>query len=178
MRMIEKVVNFQVHPLYLLSLATTPHCASTCRRPVHPTMPNAPNQPTKATYIAQISSLESSLLADLSDPNPLLPLLALARNESAEVVHKAVWALHRVFIPLISKGSVGGLIHANLEQNVAESVGSGDIEGGESRAVKAWVRERLVEYIRVLGGLLRDREAALRVSPLHTDQLAVRSVES
>jgi U3 small nucleolar RNA-associated protein 19 len=141
-------------------------------------MPNAPNQPTKATYIAQISSLESSLLADLSDPNPLLPLLALARNESAEVVHKAVWALHRVFIPLMFKGSVGGLMHANLEQNVAEGAGSGDVEGGESRAVKAWVRERLVEYIRVLGGLLRDREAALRVSILCAYQSADQDAES
>jgi U3 small nucleolar RNA-associated protein 19 len=129
-------------------------------------MPNAPGQPSKAVLIAQISIHESTLLADLSDPNPLLPLLALARNESAEVVHKAVWALHRVFIPLISQGLVGGLIHADLEQNVASGAEDGVVGGDEARAVKAWVRERLVEYIRILGGLLRDREAALRVSLL------------
>ena len=126
-------------------------------------MPAPPNQPSKAGYISQIAKIESSLLANLADPNPVLNLLALARNDSAEVVHKAVWALHRVFIPMISKGMVGGLTHASLEQNVAVKEVSGERQGDESRAVRAWVRERLVEYVRILGGLLRDKEAALRV---------------
>jgi U3 small nucleolar RNA-associated protein 19 len=37
-------------------------------------------------------------------------------------------------------------------------------DGHDTREVKSWVRDRLFEYIEVLAGLLRDSEAALRVS--------------
>ncbi|WVQ75300.1 hypothetical protein IAR50_004916 [Cryptococcus sp. DSM 104548] len=110
--------------------------------------------------LKQVSKLEAALTAPDFDPNPLLPLIALARHDDAQIVHKAVWALHRVFIKLIGDGKVGGL--------------SGDLsKGGEKerdnaeegeKAVKAWVRERLLEYVEVLAGLMRDEESALRAS--------------
>lgn len=121
----------------------------------------APKQPSTAGLIKQISTLEASLLADLSDPNSLLPLLGLARHASPEVVHKAIWALHRVFIPLISSGRVGGLASTSLSPRVS---GDNEPEKGSGREVKIWVRERMVEYLEILAGLLRDSEAALRVS--------------
>lgn len=115
--------------------------------------------------IRQIQSLESTLLADLSDPNPLLPILVYARHDSPEVVHKAIWALHRCFVPLVSANKVGALISTDTH---SKRDGEEEGEGGSTeRQVKSWVRGRLVEYVEILGGLLRDKEPALRVSHTH-----------
>ncbi|ODN74882.1 hypothetical protein L202_07184 [Cryptococcus amylolentus CBS 6039] len=124
----------------------------------------APSKPKGAKLstdpLKQVSKYESALTASTFDPNPLLPLIALARHDDPQIVHKAVWALHRVFIKLIGDGKVGGLSGdlvngAEREQVVGEE--------GE-KAVKAWVRERLLEYVEVLAGLMRDEESALRAS--------------
>ncbi|TXT13423.1 hypothetical protein VHUM_00790 [Vanrija humicola] len=101
----------------------------------------------------QIKALEAKLTAAPADPNPLIALLALARHSDAQVVHKATWALYRVFGLLLAQGRVGGITGA--------AAGAGG-----AREVKAWVRDRLLEYVAVLGGLLRDSEAALRISAL------------
>ncbi|WWC58943.1 uncharacterized protein I303_101488 [Kwoniella dejecticola CBS 10117] len=119
----------------------------------------------------QITRLESTLLGEEYDPNPLVPLIALSRHDDPQIVHKAVWALHRVFIKFIAENKVGGL-NGDLTstRNAAtssvhdNSIGGGDNDLGEEREVKAWVRERLLEYIEVLGGLVRDNEPALRSS--------------
>ncbi|KAK8846551.1 hypothetical protein IAR55_005637 [Kwoniella newhampshirensis] len=125
---------------------------------------------TSNTPLNRIVKLEATLLSEPYDPNPLLPLLALARHESAQVVHKAVWALHRVFIRYINDGKVGGLNGdlANRTGGGSEDVdGERDLEaGGEEREVKGWVRERLLEYVEILGGLVRDIEPALRTSSI------------
>ncbi|OCF39139.1 U3 small nucleolar RNA-associated protein 19 [Kwoniella heveanensis CBS 569] len=119
--------------------------------------------------LAQIAKLESSLIEGPYDPNPLLPLLSLARNDSPQIVHKAVWSLHRVFIKLIGDGRVGGLNgdltvrNSRDVQNNGET-GVGEVEGDEEREVRSWVRERLLEYMDILGGLVRDSEPALRSS--------------
>lgn len=120
-----------------------------------------PKQPSTTALIKQVATLESSLLADLSNPNYLLPLLNLARHASPEVVHKAIWALHRVFIPLISSGRVGGLVSTSIRSRKGDEQDATEV--GSGKEVKIWVRERLVEYLEILGGLLRDSEAALRV---------------
>lgn len=116
----------------------------------------------------QIPALESALLSNPSDPNPLLHLLAFARDPSAEVVHKSIWALHRCFVPLISGGKVGGLLSTDLGSAIRGRDASGDQAaagaGEGTREVKSWLRGRLAEYIEILVGLLRDSEAALRVS--------------
>ncbi|WVR04225.1 hypothetical protein IAU60_001225 [Kwoniella sp. DSM 27419] len=135
-----------------------------------PAGPSSGNSP-----LTQIPKLEAALLDTSSyDPNPLLPLIHLARGDSPEVVHKAVWALHRVFIRYIGENKVGGLNGdlavrgARLENAVVD--GEDARMGGEEREVKAWVRERLLDYVEVLGGLVRDIEPGLRTSTpvIHT----------
>ena len=120
---------------------------------LHPTMPSP---------LAQVQTLERTLTEDPSSPNPLLPLLALARNPSAEVVHKSIWALYRVFGNLIASGRVGG-ITGNGEPEV-KTISNKEVKDGGAREVKAWVRDRLLEFVEILGGLLHDTEAGLRVS--------------
>ncbi|WVO22848.1 uncharacterized protein IAS62_004191 [Cryptococcus decagattii] len=104
---------------------------------------------------AQIQKLEVSLSTDDFNPNPLLPLISFARHNDPQVVHKAVWALHRVFIKYIADGKVAGL-SGDLVTPAKKPEIEGDVD------VKGWVRERLLEYVEVLGGLIRDAEPALR----------------
>lgn len=101
--------------------------------------------------LAKIQKLEKALTDKPSDPNPLLPLLALARHAEAEVAHKAVWALYRVFGAQLASGRVGGITGEATSEAKATDV-------------KGWIRDRLLEYIAILSGLLCDSEAALRVS--------------
>lgn len=136
------------------------------------------SKPSSSTSgpLAQIQKLESTLLSTPFNPNPLLPLLALARHDSAEVVHKGVWALHRVFIQFINdkrvasisgnEGVVGQTADAETDQASGGGLGAEGLSQDASAGweVKVWVKERLMEYVRVLGGLLRDKEEALRVS--------------
>ncbi|KAK6904254.1 hypothetical protein I203_107770 [Kwoniella mangroviensis CBS 8507] len=118
--------------------------------------------------LSQITKLESTLLSDEYDPNPLLPLIALSRHDDPQVVHKAVWALHRVFIKLIGDGRVGGLNgDLTVKRSKLEDIHEdNENDLNEEREVKGWVRERLLEYIEVLGGLVRDSEPALRSSSI------------
>jgi U3 small nucleolar RNA-associated protein 19 len=99
-----------------------------------------------------------------SDPNPLLGMLALARNPSAEVVHKAVWALYRVFGAQIAAGRVGGITGTGEPE--VRAISGKEAKDGGAREVKGWVRDRLLEFVEILGGLLRDTEAGLRSSAL------------
>ncbi|KIR37926.1 U3 small nucleolar RNA-associated protein 19 [Cryptococcus deuterogattii 99/473] len=108
---------------------------------------------------AQIQKLEVSLSTDDFNPNPLLPLISFARHNDPQVVHKAVWALHRVFIRYIADGKVAG-----LSGDLVTPAKKTEIEGEVD--VKGWVRERLLEYVEVLGGLIRDAEPALRSSSI------------
>nr|KIR45756.1 U3 small nucleolar RNA-associated protein 19 [Cryptococcus bacillisporus CA1280] len=108
---------------------------------------------------AQIQKLEVSLSTDDFNPNPLLPLMSFARHNDPQVVHKAVWALHRVFIKYIADGKVAGL-SGDLVTPAKKPEIEGDVD------VKGWVRERLLEYVEVLGGLIRDAEPALRSSSI------------
>lgn len=102
-----------------------------------------------------IAKLENTLLSAPFDPNPLLSLLALARNPSPEIVHKAVWALHRVFIRFIDDGRVGTITGFRSGRNHETVDGEDDVRG--------WVRERMMDFLEILGGLMRDPEIALGV---------------
>jgi U3 small nucleolar RNA-associated protein 19 len=110
---------------------------------------------------ARIQLLEKHLTkkADSFNPNPLLELVSLARHDDPQVVHSAIWALHRVFIKLIGDGRLG---RASLRTNEEEESDEVDM-GGEGSQVRDWIVKRLGEYVDVLGGLLRDSEEALRV---------------
>jgi hypothetical protein len=111
---------------------------------------------------ARIQLLEKHLTkkTDSFNPNPLLELVALARHDQPEVVHSAIWALHRVFIKLVGDGRLG---RASFKQASGEDEEDIDLDG-EGGAVRDWMMKRLGEYVDVLGGLLRDSEEALRVS--------------
>jgi len=110
--------------------------------------------------ITRIQLLEKHLTkkTDLFNPNPLLELVALSRHEKPEVVHSAIWALHRVFIKLVGDGRLGRAI---LKESAGEDEEL-DLDG-EGGAVRDWLMKRLGEYVDVLGGLLRDSEEGLRV---------------
>lgn len=105
--------------------------------------------------LEKISQLETAVLASPFDPNPLLPLLAFARHPLPEIVHKAIWALHRVFIRYIDEGRVGNVSGKHADREYSSEAEEGDVRG--------WVRDRLTDYLGVLGGLIRDVEPALRV---------------
>ena len=118
--------------------------------------------PSKTNPLEAIPKLESGCTASPFNPNPLLPLLALSRHADAEVVHKAVWALHRVFVKYINEERVGGIMETGRRGANGEE--EEDVEVEREGNVKGWVRDRLLDYVEVLGGLLRDTEPALRVS--------------
>ena len=113
--------------------------------------------------IARIQLLEKHLTkkVDSFNPNPLLELVSLARHAEPEVVHSAVWALHRVFIKLVGDGRLGRAI---FKENSEDDEDVDLDEGGG--AVRDWIMKRLGEYVDILGGLLRDSEEGLRVRHL------------
>lgn len=102
--------------------------------------------------LAKIAKLERALADKPADPNPFLPLLAASRHADPEIVHKAVWAAYRAFGAQLAGGRVGGI--------TGENTGA-----AEAKDVKGWIRDRLLEFVGILGGMLCDSEAALRVSP-------------
>ena len=116
-----------------------------------------------AAPLAHINRLESDLFSLPFDPNPLRPLLALARHPSPEIVHKAIWALHRAFIKFLHEEKIGGFTGIGVGRarggELMEVVESGE----ERETVRGWLRERLEDYLEVLAGLVRDSEPALRV---------------
>jgi hypothetical protein len=116
---------------------------------------------SKANPLEAIPQLEKACTGSTFNPNSLIPLLVLSRHADPEVVYKAVWALHRVFIKYISDNRVGGIVDSpsRTRGGAEEETEDGVNEG----SVKGWVRDRLFEYVEVLGGLLRDTEDALRV---------------
>ncbi|CAK9784731.1 CBF-domain-containing protein [Cutaneotrichosporon oleaginosum] len=101
--------------------------------------------------LSKIAQLEQALTETPSDPNPLLPLLAAARHADPEVAHKAAWAAYRVFGAQLAAGRVGGITG---EPGAA----------GEAKDARAWLRDRLLDFIGILGGMLSDSEASLRAS--------------
>lgn len=113
--------------------------------------PKSKAESSNAPALQRIAALEAQLLADTFDPNGLVPLLELAVAQSPEVVHKAVWALHRVFVAYVQDGRVSRLVQ------------SGGDRGAEGDEAALWVGQRLGEYVEVLGGLMRDSEEGLRV---------------
>ncbi|KAG7442820.1 ribosome biogenesis protein Noc4 [Guyanagaster necrorhizus] len=81
--------------------------------------------------------------------NPLADLLDLtcSRKDSQEV-SKGIYALYRVFVLVIGNGKLS-------------------VSGDEStKTVKAWLWDRMNNYVNFLVGLLKDEEKSLRVSAL------------
>jgi len=115
--------------------------------------------------LGTIASLEAKLTSPKYNPNPLLELLSRTRYSSAEVVHKAIWSLYRVFAKFIADGRLQRVPNRR----------SGDADGGTDGASVAadtanqvvhWVEQRFQEYVDSLSGLLRDSEPSLRASSI------------
>ncbi|KAF8329231.1 CBF/Mak21 family-domain-containing protein [Amanita rubescens] len=84
--------------------------------------------------------------ASLNSLADLLDLAVAARD--AQNTSKAVYALYRVFVQLIT--------------NTKLSTGGDEA----ARIVKTWLWERLNTYVEFLGGLMKDEEKMLRISAL------------
>ncbi|KAG5722668.1 hypothetical protein E4T56_gene14457 [Termitomyces sp. T112] len=115
-----------------------------------------PNKKRKIQDDPQTMQLIQRLEADLTEAistnsslNPLADLLDLAlRSKEASETSKAIYALYRVFVLIIS----------------AEKLGLGGDEA--AKVVKTWLWDRLNAYVDFLGGLLKDQEKTLRISAL------------
>ncbi|KAJ3999820.1 ribosome biogenesis protein Noc4 [Lentinula boryana] len=113
------------------------------------------------TNVTTIAALESQLTAALTvstsgnsgsgSLNPIADLYSIAANAniSAEDTSKAIWALYRVWVGIIGSG--------RLNSSFTEA---------DSKIVKAWLRERLNEYVELLCGLLKHEEKVIRTSSL------------
>ena len=105
---------------------------------------------TEDDVALSIHALELQLttaVANKTSLNPLADLLDLARNATdAAVLSKAIYALYRVFVLIVS---------ANLLY--------GPIADEKGKAVRTWLHERLQTYTQLLVGLLKDDETTLRV---------------
>ena len=111
-----------------------------------------------------ITGLENKLTESISSNaslNPLADLTSLAASlDEPHSVLKAIYACYRVFVLLISKGC---LANPTDEQ---------------TNAVRTWIFERLDEYVRLLCGLLQDKESLLKVCHLETSLLVILTFSS
>ncbi|KAF9033161.1 ribosome biogenesis protein Noc4 [Panaeolus papilionaceus] len=106
----------------------------------------------EADFAQNLKSLEETLTQVVSKNgslNPLADLLSVMEGtQDAHETSKAIYALYRVFVVVISSGKMG-------------------LGGDEAaKVVKAWIWERLQTYTDFLGGLLKDEEKFLRTSAL------------
>ncbi len=101
-------------------------------------------------HVDRIQRLEDEITSAVGNNvslNPLADLLGLFFSlEDPHDTSKAVYALYRVFVTIITN----------------RKLGLGGDEG--AKAVKVWVWEKLTSYIDFLGSLLQDEEEFLRVS--------------
>lgn len=97
-----------------------------------------------------IQTLEKQLIAAVSSKsslNPIADLLDIAYNATdPQVLSKAIWSLYRVLVVVITNGAL---------LNVAGN--------DESKAVRAWLQEKLNGYVKLLASLLKDEESVLKV---------------
>jgi len=120
-------------------------------------MPAPSLPPSKKRKIQQDSAVHKSVVqleTDLTSAvpnnaslNSLADLLDLTlKSKSPQDTSKAIYALYRVFVLIITSDKLG--------------LGGDDA----AKVVKAWLWERLNTYVDYLGGLLKDEEKILRVS--------------
>ncbi|KAI0781283.1 CBF-domain-containing protein [Trametes elegans] len=103
--------------------------------------------------VRTIQDLEKQLNAAVSTGsslNPLADLLDLALEaESSVQISKAIYALYRVFVLIITRGLL-----------------SGPDASEEAKAVRTWLLDRLHSFVDLLTGTLKDEEPSLRISAL------------
>ncbi|KAI0788858.1 CBF/Mak21 family-domain-containing protein [Abortiporus biennis] len=110
------------------------------------------SEDTHNELLNNIRTLETDLTSAVSTKsslNPLADLLDIAQKSSdTALLSKAIYALYRVFVLIITNGLLSG----------------GCIE--DVKAVRTWISERLHEYVELLCGLLKDEDSSLRTSAL------------
>lgn len=120
-------------------------------------MPSSlPTKKPKALRLSKdfgiVESYETQLRKSISERNSLnalADLAAFARTlEDPESTSKAIYALYRVFVLLLSQDTT-----ANIQDE-------------NSKIVKTWVNGQLQNYVEFLCSLLKDEERPLRVSLL------------
>jgi U3 small nucleolar RNA-associated protein 19 len=117
---------------------------------LHSLPPPAKRRKTQDTsYSLSIKRLEDDLHDSVTKNdslNSLADLLELAYTvEDPHDTSKAIYALYRVFVVIISNNKL-------------------EFGGDEAaKVVKAWIWERLQSYVDFLGSLLQDEEKFLRV---------------
>jgi U3 small nucleolar RNA-associated protein 19 len=98
------------------------------------------------SYIKELENRLTESISSNASLNSLADLISLAGSlDDPRSVLKAIYASYRVFVLLISKGC---LANPTDEQK---------------KIVRAWILERLDEYVHFLCGLLQDEESLLRV---------------
>lgn len=110
-----------------------------------------PAKKRKTAHAASIQRLEEALTSALSKSaslNPLADLTSLVNTlTDSQDLHKAIYALYRVFVLIIGSGRLCG----------------GPEEGEEAKVVRSWINERLAEYTSVLCRCLRHAQKGIRV---------------
>ncbi|KAF8222502.1 CBF-domain-containing protein [Tricholoma matsutake] len=105
-----------------------------------------------STLTQSVVQLETDLTSAVSKNaslNPLADLLDLTlKSNGPQDTSKAIYALYRVFVLIITHDKLG--------------LGGDDA----AKIVKAWLWERLNTYVDYLGGVLQDEEKTLRTSAL------------
>ncbi|RDX45466.1 CBF-domain-containing protein [Lentinus brumalis] len=119
-----------------------------------PSLPSKKRKTREADdTLRTIQDLEKQLTTAVSNGsslNPLADLLDIALDtESHAHLSKAIYALYRVFVVIITNGLL-----------------SGPDRTEEAKAVRAWLFERLHSFVDLLASLLKDEETSLKISSL------------
>lgn len=111
----------------------------------------------KTSHSSVIEDLEEKLKTSVNNQatlNPLVELISLASKCSEpQDLHKALYALYRIFVLLIDSG------------RFCSTAG----EPEEAKIVRTWLNERFSEYATLLCKCLRHEQKAIRVSYDTTD---------
>jgi U3 small nucleolar RNA-associated protein 19 len=101
--------------------------------------------------VSQIVRIEHEVTVALNESttlNPLADLIPLLYSTSdPHVSHKAIYAVYRIFVLVISSGRLK----------------AGTDQPDEVKIVRAWLVERFEEYVDILCGFLKDEQEPLRV---------------
>ncbi len=117
-----------------------------------PSLPSKKRKTRETDDVARntVQDLEKQLTTAVSSGsslNPLADLLDIALESDLSLqLSKAMYALYRVFVVIISNGLL-----------------SGPDRTEEAKAVRAWLLERLRTFVDLLTSLLKDEEASLKV---------------
>lgn len=114
-----------------------------------------PTKKRKTSHAANIEHIEEALTSALSKSaslNPLADLTSLAATlTNSQDLHKAIYALYRVFALIIDSNRFC----------------SKNEEGEEAKVVRSWLNERLTEYTAVLCKCLKNDQKGIRVRSNH-----------